>query len=109
MPRYASVIRTPNREIGALAGPHTRVLDLRGEFALPGFNDAHVHIEATGALLVGVNLLDVHEPVAFVERERAAAARLPRRARPPGPPSKKIARACSVRGCSPTWRCSIRT
>lgn len=67
-----------DREIAALAGPRTRVLDLRGEFALPGFNDAHVHIEATGALLVGANLLDVHEPKAFVERVRAAAARLPR-------------------------------
>jgi predicted amidohydrolase YtcJ len=67
-----------DREIRALAGPRTRVLDLRGKFALPGFHDAHVHIEATGALLVGTNLLDVHEPRAFVERVRAAAARLPR-------------------------------
>src|SRR5262245_58351056 len=67
-----------DRAIRALAGPHTRVLDLRGQFALPGFNDAHVHIEATGALLVGVNLLDVHEPKAFVERMRSAAARLPK-------------------------------
>ena len=67
-----------DKEIGALAGPRTRVIDLRGKFALPGFNDAHVHIEATGALLVGANLLDVHEPKAFVERVRAAAAQLPR-------------------------------
>jgi predicted amidohydrolase YtcJ len=67
-----------DREIRALAGPRTRILDLRGKFALPGFNDAHVHIESTGALLVGTNLLDVHEPGAFVERVRAAAARLPR-------------------------------
>lgn len=67
-----------DRDIRALAGPRTRVLDLHGAFALPGFNDAHVHIEATGALLVGTNLLDVAEPRAFVERVRAAAARLPR-------------------------------
>ena len=67
-----------DREIRALVGPQTRVLDLHGEFALPGFNDAHVHMESTGALLVGANLLDVHEPKAFVERVRAAAARLPR-------------------------------
>ena len=25
-----------------------RVIDLRGAFALPGFNDAHVHIDSTG-------------------------------------------------------------
>ena len=33
-----------------------RVIDLRGAFASPGFNDAHVHIDSTGTLLVGVNL-----------------------------------------------------
>src|SRR5262245_30816287 len=32
-----------DKEIRALAGPRTRVIDLRGAFALPGFNDAHVH------------------------------------------------------------------
>ena len=55
-----------------------RVIDLRGAFASPGFNDAHVHIDSTGALLVGVNLLDVHEPAAFTARVRDAAGRLPR-------------------------------
>ena len=49
----------------------------RGRFVSPGFNDAHVHIDATGALLTGVNLLDVHEPP-FVERIRDATTRLPR-------------------------------
>ncbi len=53
-------------------------IDLRGAFALPGFNDAHVHIDSTGALLVGVNLLDVHEPSAFTTRIREAAGRLPK-------------------------------
>ena len=65
-------------EIRALAGADTRTVDLAGGFALPGFNDAHVHTEGTGALLVGANLLDVHEPKAFTDRLRAAAARLPK-------------------------------
>jgi predicted amidohydrolase YtcJ len=65
-------------EIRRLAGPRTRLIDARGGFVTPGFNDAHVHIDSTGALLVGVNLLDVHEPTAFRERIAAAAARLPR-------------------------------
>lgn len=65
-------------EIKPLAASATRVIDLKGAFAVPGFNDAHVHIDSTGALLVGVNLLDVHEPAAFTSRIREAAARLPR-------------------------------
>ena len=44
----------------------------------PGFNDAHVHIDSTGALLTGANLLDVHEAKPFVERLQAAAQRLPK-------------------------------
>jgi hypothetical protein len=60
------------------AGPGTRVVDLKGAFASPGFNDAHVHMDATGALLVGVNLLDVHTEAPFVERVRDATTRLPK-------------------------------
>jgi hypothetical protein len=65
------------QDILATRGAATRVVDLKGAFASPGFNDGHVHVEATGALLTGVNLLDVHEPTAFVERVQAAAGRLP--------------------------------
>ena len=65
-------------EIRRLVTTTTRVIDLKGAFTLPGFNDAHVHIDSTGALLVGVNLLDVHEPAAFTTRIRDAAGRLPK-------------------------------
>ena len=65
-------------DIRRYAGEGTRVLDLGGAFVSPGFNDAHVHVDATGALLVGVNLLDVHEPAAFTERIAGAAGRLPK-------------------------------
>lgn len=65
-------------EISTRRGPATRVIDLEGRFALPGFNDAHVHIESTGALLVGVNLLDVHSHQRFAQRIREAAGRLPK-------------------------------
>ena len=64
-------------EIKSLAGPETTMLDLAGAFATAGFNDAHVHIESTGALLTGANLLDVHEPKAFRQRIAEAATRLP--------------------------------
>jgi predicted amidohydrolase YtcJ len=65
-------------EIRPLAGPQTRTIDLKGAFASPGFNDAHVHIDSTGSLLVGVNLLEVHEAKAFTEAIKGAASRLPR-------------------------------
>lgn len=64
-------------DLRALAGPATRIVDLQGGFAVPGFNDAHVHVDSTGALLVGANLLEVHEPVAFTARIREAAGRMP--------------------------------
>jgi cytosine/adenosine deaminase-related metal-dependent hydrolase len=64
--------------IRRLAAPGARVIDLRGAFALPGFNDAHVHVDSTGSLLVGANLLDVHEPKAarVSGAPRAASSRL---------------------------------
>lgn len=59
-------------------GPSTRVIDLNGRFALPGFNDAHVHVDATGSLLIGANLLDVHTSKPFKQRIAEAAGRLPK-------------------------------
>lgn len=66
-----------NREIRGLAGPATRTIDLAGAHVFPGFNDGHVHVQSTGALLSGVNLLDVHEITAFVDRVKGATMRLP--------------------------------
>jgi len=66
-----------NAEARAAVGASATTIDLNGAFTLPGFNDAHVHIDSTGALLLGVNLLDVHEPALFTERIAAAAGRMP--------------------------------
>ena len=65
-----------NAEAEALVGPDTRVIDLDGAFVSPGFNDGHVHVESTGALIVGVNLLEVHEPEGFRAEIARAAERL---------------------------------
>src|SRR5687767_14658633 len=40
-------------EMRKRTGPTTRTIDLAGAFVSPGFNDAHVHMDATGALLAG--------------------------------------------------------
>ena len=76
-PRVAIVALGTNADARVYTGAGTRTIDLKGAFVSPGFNDAHVHIDSTGALLVGVNLLDVHEPKAFTTRMRDAAGRLP--------------------------------
>ncbi len=65
-----------NAEAEALVGPDTRVIDLDRAFVSPGFNDGHVHVESTGALIVGVNLLEVHEPEGFRAEIARAAERL---------------------------------
>ena len=65
-------------DLKAAAGQQTRTIDLKGAFASPGFNDAHVHIDSTGSLLVGVNLLQVHTAPALVEAMKGAASRLPK-------------------------------
>lgn len=65
-----------NAQAQAMVGPDTRVIDLDGAFVSPGFNDGHVHVESTGALIVGVNLLEVHEPEGFREEIARAAERL---------------------------------
>jgi predicted amidohydrolase YtcJ len=44
-------------EIRELAGPGTRVVDLRGRLALPAFGDAHVHAVAGGLESLRCNLL----------------------------------------------------
>ncbi len=67
-----------NEEIRRTKGSQTREIDLGGAFVSPGFNDGHVHIDSTGRLLVGVNLLDVHVPDLFTERIQGAAERLPK-------------------------------
>ncbi|MBE9566074.1 MAG: amidohydrolase family protein, partial [Proteobacteria bacterium] len=43
-------------EVGELRGPHTRVVDLKGRLALPGFTDSHVHLGSLGLRLSRVDL-----------------------------------------------------
>lgn len=52
-------------------------LDLGGRLVVPGFNDTHVHFAQAGALLTGVNLLDVNGAERFRQRIAAAVDRLP--------------------------------
>lgn len=41
----------------AWRGPNTEVVDLRGHFVMPGFNDAHVHLASAGLEKIRIDLL----------------------------------------------------
>ena len=45
-----------NQDIGKLKGAATQVVDLGGHFVMPGFNDAHVHLEEAGLEALSVDL-----------------------------------------------------
>ena len=55
----------------------TRRLNLTGRFITPGFIDNHTHFGQAGALLLGVNLLDVADEASLVRRVREARDRVP--------------------------------
>jgi predicted amidohydrolase YtcJ len=57
-----------------LKGPKTKVIDLQGAFAMPGFNDAHTHIGEAGRQKLSVNLVGVHSLAEMQQRIRAYVA-----------------------------------
>jgi predicted amidohydrolase YtcJ len=58
--------------------PRTRLLSAPRGFVVPGFIDNHTHFSQAGALLLGVNLLDVADEAGLVRRVKEARDRLPR-------------------------------
>ena len=67
-----------NAEVRALAGPRTRVLDLKGRRVLPGFYDSHVHLLGSGMRLAQVALKDAQDEAEFGRRLRDFDRKLPR-------------------------------
>jgi len=60
-----------NTEILKLRGPDTQVIDLGGHFVMPGFNDAHAHLEDGGFDRMNIDLTGVKSLDEFRERIRA--------------------------------------
>lgn len=58
-------------EIQHWVGPKTRVIDLHGQFVLPGFNDAHTHFGSGGRGLLTVNVEGTRSLAEFQQRIRA--------------------------------------
>jgi predicted amidohydrolase YtcJ len=65
-------------DVAALVGPRTRVVELRGRFVTPGFNDAHVHLLAGGFGLLSVELRDAKTESELARRIGAHAGTLPK-------------------------------
>lgn len=59
-----------NTEVLALRGRDTRVIDLKGAFVVPGFNDNHIHFASAAQFFWNIQLMDVHSDKDFVERVR---------------------------------------
>ena len=57
-----------NADIQKLKGPKTQVVDLGGHFAMPGFNDAHVHLGSGGFEKLNVDLVGAKSLADMKER-----------------------------------------
>ena len=58
-------------------GPLTQVIDLKGRFVVPGFNDNHVHF-ASAAQFLEFNIMAVGSQGEFVTRVKDVISRLPK-------------------------------
>lgn len=65
-------------EMAPFVSPRTRVVELRGRLAVPGFNDAHVHFLSGGFGLLSVDLRDAKDEAEMARRLGAHARTLPR-------------------------------
>jgi len=67
-------------DISALIGPNTRVVELSGRFAMPGLNDAHLHLIPYGTAMSEVDLRPAAAPTlgSLLDAVRARAATTPK-------------------------------
>ena len=64
------VIADSDADVYSFIGPKTRVIDLHGQFAMPGFNDAHVHLAGAGYQKLEVDLEGTASLAEFQQRIR---------------------------------------
>lgn len=64
-----------NTEIQPYIGPQTRVLDLKGSLAIPGFYDSHAHFLGIGEARMNLNLMNARNWDEIVDMVAKAAAK----------------------------------
>jgi predicted amidohydrolase YtcJ len=66
-----AILDTGNtKDIRKLVGPNTKVIDLNGGFAMPGFNDAHLHLGSAAQGKLTVDLEGANSLAEFQHRIR---------------------------------------
>ncbi|MEK6301553.1 MAG: amidohydrolase [Acidobacteriota bacterium] len=66
-----------SKQVMQFRSKQTRVIDLKGAFVLPGFNDNHVHF-ASAAQFLEFNIMRATTQQEFLARVKEAVARLPK-------------------------------
>jgi predicted amidohydrolase YtcJ len=66
-----------NAEMRRYSGSKTRLMDLHGQFVMPGFNDAHVHIGEAGRAKLQINFDGARSLAKFQQRIRDALTSYP--------------------------------
>jgi len=64
-----------NDAIKKLAGPNTKIIDVNGNFVMPGFNESHAHFWGLGEFKKNIDLMNVKNWDEIVELVKAAAAK----------------------------------
>lgn len=67
-------VAVSDEELKPYIGRSTRVIDLHGQFAMPGWNDAHVHLAAAGFAKIEVDLTGMRSLAELQQRIRARLA-----------------------------------
>jgi predicted amidohydrolase YtcJ len=70
------VVVGSDRDVLAIKGERTAMVDLGGAFAMPGFNDAHTHIASAGQQRLTVDLDNVPSLAAMLAKVKAYAETL---------------------------------
>ncbi len=88
-------------EINNFVGPETRVIDLAGALAIPGFIDSHVHFMSVGFSEMQLDLVGTRSAREIVRKVKAAAEEL---GEVPEPPALRSGRPPLSHRARPDYR-----
>ena len=74
-------------EINSFVGPETRVIELDGALAVPGFIDSHVHLMNLGYSMMQLDLVGTRSAREIVQKVKAASEAMGEAPDPPAEPS----------------------